>query len=273
MSFVYFEVPPPTALAPFVECLWGVRGSAHYHVESVLPNGAMELMINFGPRQTVVGYGDRVADDPFDRAWLAGIQDQRLVHASPAGADHISARFRPGGAHAFFDLPMDEVANQVVSLDDLIGASATADLRDRLGAVDDDVARCGLLGQWLLDRRAAVHPWWATARRAADLLRGHARGMAVGDVCDRLGLSHRYLIQQFRTTVGLAPKTFGRVQRFQGVIDDCRGRRTVQWSRLAARHGYADQSHMIREFRRFAAVTPTQFLARRTPDESHVVVE
>ncbi len=271
-DFVFFSFPPVAALAPFVECVWGVRGTAHYHIESVLPNGAVELMVGFGPRQRVVAYGERAADEAFDRAWLSGMQDQRLVHASDQGADHVAVRFRPGGAHAFFDLPLDEVTGRVVPLDALVGSGATG-LRDRLGALDSDVERSRELQAWLLERRSSVHPYWATVRRAADLLRGSARGVRIAEVCDRLGLSHRHLVTRFRGIIGLGPKTYARIQRFQGVIDDCRGIREVPWARFAVRHGYADQSHLIREFRRFAAVTPNEFLARRTPDESHVIVE
>lgn len=270
-DFVFYSRAPAPALAPFVECIWGVRGFAHYHVEAVVPNGAIELMINLGPRQRVLAFGDRQVDEVYERSWLAGIQDQRLVHASAKGADHVSVRFRPGGAHAFFDLPIGEVTNQVVHLDDLIGRRAPA-LRDRIRGAEGDAARCRVLEAWLLERRLSVHPYFATVRRALDLLRGSAGGMRVSQVCDRLGLSNRYLIEHFRRMVGLTPKTYARVERFQRVIADCRGRSDVSWSRLAARHGYADQSHLIREFRRFAAVTPTEFLARRTPDESHVIV-
>jgi AraC-like DNA-binding protein len=272
-GFVFFAHEPSPALAPFVETLWGVRGVAHFHVESVLPNGATELMVNLGPRQQVVAYGERDAHDVFRRAWIAGIQDQRLVHASAHGADHVAVRFRPGGAHAFFDLPMDALTDQVVELADLLGATAADALWARVGEAGSDEARCRALEAWLLERRRAVHPYFATVRRAIDILRGRSWGTPVGEACQRLGLSHRHLVTQFRRTVGLTPKVYARIERFQGVIDACRGRDEVAWSRLAARFGYADQSHLIREFRRLAMVTPETFLARRTPDESHVVVE
>lgn len=271
-GFVFFTHPPGPELAPFVDSFWGVRGSAHYHIESVLPNGAIELMVNFGPRQTVVAYGDREAHDEFRRAWIAGIQDQRVVHASPEGANHIAARFRAGGAHAFFDLPMDELTDRVVELDDLIGPGSTDRLWSRLCAASDDEGRCRAFERWLLERRSAVHPYFATVRRAIDLLRGSAEGTPVGEVCERLGISNRHLIKQFRETVGLAPKAYGRIDRFQRVIDVCRGRTDVSWSRVAVAFGYADQSHLIREFRRLGMVTPEEFLAARTPDESHVIV-
>jgi AraC-like DNA-binding protein len=270
-QLVFFSHPPRPELAPFAEAIWGVRGVGSYHVESVLPNGAMELMVNFGPRQQVVGYGERAADDPFANAWLAGIQDQRLVHAAKSGADHISVRFRPGGAHAFFDLPMDELTDQVVELEYLIGAAARS-LRDRLGEIPDDVGRCRAFEEWLLERRRAVHPYFATVRKAGDLLRSSRFRMSVAELCENLGLSNRYLGAQFRSVIGLSPKPFARVERFQSVIRSCRGRSRVEWARLAHEFRYADQAHLIREFRRLGSVTPGEFLARRSPDEGNVIV-
>jgi len=273
-DFHFFARPPAPALAPFIVCYWGVRGSLgvlDYHMESVLPSGSVELMLNFGARQRVRAYGERSADDVFETAWVAGLQDQPLVHYSEGFSEHLSVRFHPGGAHAFLDLPLDELTNRVVSLEDLLGDAAVV-LRDRLAPLDDD-ARCRALEGWLMERRRSVHPYFATVRRASDLLRSGAHGLGVMEVCDRLGLSNRHLIHQFRVTVGLTPKTFSRVQRFQAVIDDCKGRDDPSWSRLAARHGYADQSHLIREFRRFAHLTPGEFLERRTPDHGNVVAD
>jgi methylphosphotriester-DNA--protein-cysteine methyltransferase len=268
---LYWMTPAPR-LRPFVDILWGVRGSAHYHVEAVLPNGATELMINLGPPQRVVAYGDREVDELFTDAWIAGIQDERLVHASPEGADHVAIRFRPGGAHAFFDVPMDELAGNVVELDSLLGQSVHG-LRDRLLEAPCDEARCTVLEAWLLSRRLSVHPYFATVRLAMDLLRAGPLRVSVGEACERLGLSNRYLVKQFRTTVGLAPKSVARIERLQGVIRACRGRHEVDWSRMAASFGYADQSHLIRDFRRLSGTTPQTFLRRRSPDESNVILD
>lgn len=270
-GFHFYRYPPSRELAPFVESIWGVRGAAEFTREAVLPNGVVELMINFGPTQRVHAYGDREVDEPFRWSWLAGIQDQRLVVGSPEGVNHMGVRFRPGGAHAFFDLPMDEVTNQVVELDDLLGPAA-GELRERAAAAASDLERARAVERWLVGRRYAVHPHYATIRRALDLLQASAFGLSIGELCEQLGLSDRHVLTQFRRVVGLSPKTMSRIARFQAVVGATEGREEVDWSRLAYRFGFADQSHLVREFRRLAGVTPTEFLARRTPEEAHVVV-
>jgi AraC-like DNA-binding protein len=89
-----------------------------------------------------------------------------------------------------------------------------------------------------------------------------------------LGLSNRHLIEQFREVVGLTPKTLSRVGRFHAVVRTAAEipPSELSWSGLAARYGFADQSHLVREFRTFAGVTPTEFIARRSAEFQHVVV-
>jgi AraC-like DNA-binding protein len=273
LSFHFFHFPPSPVLAPFVEAIWGVRGSTFFTREAVLPNGAVELMVNFGPVQKVHAYAEVEVDEDFRRYWLAGIQDQPLVIGSPEGTDHMSVRFRPGGAHAFFALPMEELKDRVVDLDLLLGRGGSEELRDRLAAVPCDRGRALELERWLLERRYGVHPYFATVRRAIDVLHGSGFRVGVGELCDRLGLSNRHLIEQFRSVVGLTPKTLSRVARFQAVVRATEGQPRVEWARVAHAFGYADQPHLVREFRRFAGVTPVEFQARRTPAEGHLIVE
>jgi AraC-like DNA-binding protein len=79
-------------------------------------------------------------------------------------------------------------------------------------------------------------------------------------------------VHQFHQIVGLSPKMVARINRFQAVISAARGRSRLNWGVLGHQLGYADQSHLIREFRDFAGVHPTEFLRTRTPDESHVII-
>jgi AraC-like DNA-binding protein len=261
----FFSFPPRAELAPFVETIWGVRGMGTDPVEAVVPNGAIELMVNFGPTQEVVGRGDHTVLERYRYAWLAGIQDRRLVHCSRLGADHISVRFCPGGAHAFFELPMDTLANQVIELDLLVGSEARS-LRDRLGVLSSDRSRSGLFQDWLLGRRR-VHSAFELVRRALDILDRCDARAPIAAVCDDLGISNKHLVSQFRRLVGLPPKVVGRIQRFQRVIQACGSREEVDWLDLVDSCGYADQSHLIREFRGFAGLTPSEFLVVAAPEQ------
>ena len=86
--------------------------------------------------------------------------------------------------------------------------------------------------------------------------------MPIGRLATEVGWSHKHLIARFRQQVGLAPKTAARLVRFRGVLRQVGSDRRLDWGLLAAEAGYADQAHLVREFRQFTGTTPTDFLAR-----------
>jgi methylphosphotriester-DNA--protein-cysteine methyltransferase len=268
-----FHCAAPTApLSAFVETIWAVRGTAPYRRSSVLPNGALQLMINFGAPHRVTAFGATAVDRGYRRAWIAGLQDAPLAIESPPQTDLVAIRFRPGGAHAFLPLPLAAVTNDVVEADTVLGAAVDA-LRDELALAPTRAAQVRAAERWLLGRcRPHERDYAIVARAVAALGSSHDRQprAPVGLACERLGLSNRHMIQLFRRHVGLAPKAYARVRRFH----DALGRLPAATSRaqLALELGYADQAHFNNEFRRFAGVSPGEFVRRRGEDDESLIL-
>jgi AraC-like DNA-binding protein len=82
---------------------------------------------------------------------------------------------------------------------------------------------------------------------------------------DQSGLSHQQFLRIFRREVGMTPKRFGRVRRFQEVLDRVGNERHVNWGEIALACGYADQAHLTRDFHEFSGVCPTAYLRDRDP--------
>lgn len=116
-------------------------------------------------------------------------------------------------------------------------------------------------------RQLTPHPAVAFALREFHAV-PHAQ--TVAEVTDRIGLSPRRFISVFTGAVGLSPKTYCRVQRFQAALCAIsRGERVV-WTDVAASCGYYDQAHFIHDFRAFSGLTPSAYLARRGEHPNHV---
>jgi AraC-like DNA-binding protein len=92
----------------------------------------------------------------------------------------------------------------------------------------------------------------------------------VSDVADEVGLSARRFIELFKDEVGLAPKLFCRVRRFQRAVRLVHGRTDVDWADVALDCGYFDQAHLIHEFREFSGLSPTAYLRVRSSHLNHV---
>jgi AraC-like DNA-binding protein len=167
------------------------------------------------------------------------------------------AVLEPGAARALLGATAAELAGRHTALDDLWGARAVAVARERLAEAPDAAARLDTLERALLARlRGAVrllHP------AVAEALLGLRTSPSVAAAVARTGYSHRRVIALFREEVGLAPKAYARVLRFQRAVALLAGRPAAPLGELALRAGYADQAHLGREFLALAGLSPGRY--------------
>jgi methylphosphotriester-DNA--protein-cysteine methyltransferase len=253
-SIIVYHPGPP--LADFVELFWLCRRSAMPHArERLLPMGAMELVMELD------------GDTPCPH--VCGVHSQPFEIETVEPATIIGVHFKPGGAFPFLDLPADELHNAHVPLETLWGSKAGA-LRDRLLEAKATAAKFQAIQQALIDRarrRLAWHPAVATALKA---IQSGSCPPAIADITDNIRLSPRRFIHLFRQQVGLTPKLFCRVQRFQAAVKKLAVMRRIEWSHLALACGYYDQSHFVNEFREFSGLCPTAYLQVRGDHLNHV---
>jgi AraC-like DNA-binding protein len=250
----HYRPRPP--LSDFIELLWLYEQPTPSHAsERVLPTGTTELVINLGD-----------SGRSFD-AVVAGPHSRYFTLDTTRPSAVIGAHFKPGGVFAFLGLPVDELHNQHVPLEALWGAHAD-EMRERLLAADGPEARLCLLERLLLaqlDRERASHA--AVGHALLAFRTGRRR---IGDVVEETGLSARRFIRLFGDEVGLTPKAFCRVRRFQRTVERLHGATLVDWADTAVACGYYDQAHMIHDFQEFAGLNPTAYLARRAVHMNHV---
>jgi AraC-like DNA-binding protein len=258
-------VRPSPPLDRHVAAIWTTTGPVPIAAETVLPNGVVELIFNFGPPHRVIEDG---TVRWYRRAWLAGMQQGPLIIASQGRTDLLGVRFRPGGAAALLHVPLRELTDDVVELEQLDGADRTlARLAGELSAVKPSrrvEATVAALSR-LLDRCGD-----RTDPRIRAAVLGLRSAPSLRHLADQVGMSHKHLIDRFHRDVGVAPSRLRRILRFDEVVRTLVASGPATWASLAVRHGYTDQAHLIREFRAFAGVTPTAFLATLLPDQSHL---
>ena len=263
---------PGPPLSQFVHLFWYYAGTAQPHKrERLLPDGSTELVINL--RENQIRVYDRHRHDEFQTfsgAIIAGPHSNFFVIDTESQAEVIGIHFKPGGAFPFFSLPADELQNQHVGLDALWGARAT-ELRECVLAAPTPRAKVQALETFLLTqafRGLNRHPAVCFALREFQ----KPKAPAIASVTGQIGLSSRRFIELFAREVGLAPKLFCRVQRFQQVVRIVRGGCDVDWTEIALSCGYFDQAHFIHDFKEFSGINPTTYLAAKTEHLNHVPI-
>ena len=179
--------------------------------------------------------------------------------ASPAGnirAKMLGAYFHAASTLDLTQVPAIELTDRIVSLEHLWGSEGTR-LAEDLAELDE-VARVERFEAALLDRMRRARPMRSGVDVAgvARWVRAEPTLMTVSGLADAAGVSRRHLNRVFRQIVGVSPKRYCRLARFHVGLAYSGSGTGVKWARLALELGYADQSHMIAEFKELSSLTP-----------------
>ena len=222
-----------------------------------LPSGDVVVILGFGPPIRVDGVPRT--------SFVAG------VHEAPAVTEHggvqegLQLNLTPLGAFRLFGPPQRGVPGQVGDLEDLLGPRArflveqvyeARGWESRFALLDD------LLAKRFADRRpASPDVAWAWRR-----LTETSGRLPIGELVEELRCSRRHLTTRFREQIGVPPKAFARILRFDRGVRRLRREGDASLADIARECGYYDQAHFNRDFREFAGWTPTEFVARLLPD-------
>jgi len=245
----YREIRPVGETRDFIDCFWTLEcdASETARVERVVPDGRAELIVNLAaPFQSFQDGQWHLQPACF----LAGQITGPLLLRPSGPAKIMGVRFLPHGAARVLGESVDELTGRMTPVADLSRELARAIESGRESA-----------------SFTRIEEALAKARRGPDLMIGEAvrqivraRGACdVARLARRLALSTRQLERRFQRGVGMSPKLFCRIQRFQHVFQVIEGGRP-NWVHLAVECGYYDQAHLIRDFRDFAGKTPSVLL-------------
>ena len=247
--------PPDARLRPYVRELMGYteRTSAVLRRRE-FPGPQAVVIFDLGPP---IRIGDDGAAVTFPRGFIAGVDQTYTMTEHDGFSSGIQCNLTPVGARLFFGLPMSELAGRVVPFPDIAGR-VHADLALRLIDACDWDARLDLIERLLLERLSSPSPRsrmvsWAVAR-----IQDSGGAVDITDLARELGYSAKHTIDLFRDQVGVAPKLFARIVRFDRLMSHLRAGGRGTWTDLALTFGYYDQAHLIRDVRQFTGLTPIQ---------------
>jgi AraC-like DNA-binding protein len=274
---LYLQHTPAPPLNRFVRMLWYARApQANHSRERVLPTGNTQVILNLARDYLL----DCPEGEPERRSPGAAVIGARSIYEivdTSDMADLIGLVFEPGGFPAFAADRADLFSNRGVDLEDVWGAPVRS-LRDRLRDLATPEERLLCFERFLAETfRRHMEQARPMNHCAVDYALGQfARQpsvVTVHDVAQSTGWSERRFSQVFREQVGLSPKVWCRIQRFQRAVVQLHAGVDVPWSKLALDCGFYDQSHFANEFRAFSGVDVTTYSAHRTQWANHIAAE
>ena len=263
---LYLEKTPSAELSPWVRMLWYCHApQVAFGRERVLPNGCIQIVLNLhGDSLTDCG-DDGTASGRLDRAIVVGARGRYEVIDTSDLAELAGIVVRPGGFGRFFreradlffeqSIPLDNIWRDPRVVNDLCEAVSPAEKLKRLEQLLINLLRGDICRSDLVDQ--AIYLF----RR---------RRLNVAECAHSVGVSERRLSQVFREEVGISPKMWCRIHRFQAATRALHAGVDIPWSELALRCGYYDQSHFANDFRAFSGIDPTTYSALRGRWRNHV---
>jgi AraC-like DNA-binding protein len=257
MQMSRYRPAPP--LDRYIECFWwSHRAESQDDSEHMLPSGGAQLLFALHGTPILC----RPCNAEYPSAWSGSIvhgpQSSYYVAGPKPSGGIVGVSFRAGTAGAVLGASMEELADRHVALDAIWG-SRGVDLHHRLMSAADPKAMFRILEQGLsarIYRPLLIHPAVAHALAEHPVDESPAR---VAQIQQASGYSPRHFISLFRSAVGLNPKHYYRIRRFNSALRSMAAGGRQGLSDIAAAAGYADQAHLTREFREFAGVAPGQY--------------
>ena len=262
LLFTSYTPAPP--LDRFIENFWCYQGYTSPHLkERILQDGTFKAVFNlqhdefriYDPWQPINyrRYSGAIVSRPSGVPFVTDSADEACV---------LGVNFKIGGALPFLGYIASESGASHVDLADIWGRQAI-ELHDRLSREAGPQDRFRLLEGSLLrqlSRRQGHHP---AVHAGVHALGSAGPASRTREVARQVGLSQRRFIAVFKQEVGITPKLFSRVRRFQRALVLIRRNAVPNWPALALECGYCDQSHMIRDFVAFSGFSPAEYFSRQ----------
>lgn len=262
---MYRLTTPHSTLQPYIEHYWHVQASLTRPLEltvDVFVDLRPDLVVNLGApyHRTRLG-GARVELDH------SNLDAQRLypIRIEQRGAAVVTGvRFRTGGLMPFVSHPLKEWTDRVVRLDEAFGVGAHA-LETTLRDAEDSLDRQREALDDFLLRRLQRTEATELAFRLKSAQEAEGGLLRIEALADLGATTLRTVNRLFRRYIGVGPKAFASVTRFQRALDRIKTDPGVSIGTVAAECGYADHSHFVRQFKRFAGAVPSRQLGYFPP--------
>lgn len=267
---------PTFPLDKFIENLVYYEGlSTPHNLDRFLPDGNTELIINLSERPQFIYDNQSLQEiQTCCQGWVSGVRTRPITIPSGRDSRMLIVAFKKGKGFPFYQFPMYELTDLVIEANLVFGRSFD-DLREQLLTARSIDRMFQLVEGFLLRQSGDGMEDSISARGVDYALLGIVHcptNQYLHQLSDRIGYSQKHFIQLFKQQVGVSPKQYLRIMRFQKAIAAIENHAFISWSTLALECGFYDQAHFINDFRHFSGFTPNEYIARKTALLNYVPV-
>ncbi|WP_460653264.1 AraC family transcriptional regulator [Kribbella endophytica] len=257
----YVSKVPRAPLDGLIDDLYYLEGAPPYARLTLPPSPSALLIVNLGaPFRMRAGTDLDLAE--YADGCVVTMPTRAFEFSYPVRTRSVGVHFKPWGLAPFLRMPASALCDRPVTIEQVWGRSAIAELQDRLAAATGPHEMLTLLEEELV-RRLRETAGLELVRRTSSLIAATKGTLAIGDLSEAAGVSSTHLAQRFKELIGITPKRLARIHRFTATVFAIDPAGPVDWGDLAGRAGYFDQAHFGHEFREFTGLTPSRYVEVR----------
>ncbi len=270
---IYQTHIPAFPLDKFIEVFVYFEGVQHAHnFDRFLPNGDVEILIDFHDTQQYIYDNETLKEiQACHHVWASGLRTEPITIPAGNKSEMMVVSFKKGKAAPFFPFPMEEIKDSVVDAD-LVWGVEFGMLRERLLEIKDINPRFRLVEHFLTQMvrsHLGVNP---CVEFAVSEMTERPNAISIARMNEKIGYSQKHFAEMFRREVGVTPKSYLRIMRFQRAVRTIDAVTEIDWGRIALDCGFYDQSHFINDFKHFSGFTPEQYAKIHTNYQNYVPV-
>jgi AraC-like DNA-binding protein len=261
---------PSAALSSYVDVFWwSLRDRGQEYGEHMLPSGSVQMIFALHEEPIICLPGSSPHSSlTWSRAIVHGPQWGYFKSGPKPAGTVVGISFHPGAAESILGLPVTELVDCHVSLDELWGARGER-LRERMLQANDPASVFRLLETELVTQVKRPLLLHSAVAYALAIRSDPWASIRIANIQRNTGYSPRHFVALFRRAVGITPKHYYRIKRFTAALRHLASAKSGNLADLAVAVGYSDQSHLSREFREFAGIPPTQYRPRDSTSILH----
>ena len=255
MKLHLFNIIP--GLQPYIKVICSIEADGPADTNSpfrVLPDTCVELFVNYTDQdQTITVNNNIIVKQP--RSFIISRMSRYMDVQGHSWPGCIAICFFPGAAFHFFQIPMNEVSDMMIGLDDL-WKNIAKEMEERVTGAGNSEERVLIIQQYLLkqlakqkERDRTIEHWlWQV-----NFFKGQ---LTVAELSRKVNISERQLGRRFNHSIGLSPKEFTRVNRFIHSLTHLKKYPSISLTEVAYESGYYDQAHFIHDCKKYTGLTP-----------------
>ena len=268
---------PAFPLNEFVDHFIYFEGFNPVHsMDRFLPDGNAEFIVNLTDNPQIIYDNETLTElQSFGPAWVSGVRTQPITIPSGRGNRMLIVAFKKGKAHPFYNFPMSELANLIVDAGLVFGIKLR-NLRERL-LNTDSIPQMFLTVEEFLMQQAGDSLHTNTSSKCIEYAVANIVNqptlLGFQQFSRQIGYSQKHFIDLFKKQVGVPPKQYLKIMRFQKAIQEIENHISIQWSSIATESGFYDQAHFIGDFKNFSGFTPGEYMKRKTESINYIPVD